>query len=164
MSDINKPTELYDPNRHSTFGQSSQSYNQSPSQDRFAESSQGRQKTEVLRPRGPKIIAMLVGVEGAPGIDSQIFRLDVFEGTTIGRDYTCDIVIDEPAVSRLHARVKLDEVERGQYRFFIQDLATENGTVVNGEKIIKHYLTEDDRVTLGRATLVFKLVDATQAG
>ena len=145
MTDYNKPTEMYDPNRH---------------EPAYPGSSTNR-KTEVLAPKGPQIIAMLVGVEGAPGIAGHIFRLDTLEGTTIGRDYDCDIVIDEPAVSRKHAKVKLDEVEKGQLQFFIQDLATENGTVVNGQKIVKHYLAENDRVTLGRATLVFKMIDST---
>jgi pSer/pThr/pTyr-binding forkhead associated (FHA) protein len=124
----------------------------------------GQARTEVLYPKGPRMIAMLVGVEGAPGIAGQIFRLDTNEATMIGRDYDCDIVIDEPAVSRKHAKVKLEEVEKGSMQFFIQDLATENGTVVNGQKVVKHYLSENDRITLGRATLVFKLVDETPAG
>jgi pSer/pThr/pTyr-binding forkhead associated (FHA) protein len=147
-SDIDRPTELFDPNRPGQYGMT-------PS---------GRQKTEVLYPKGPRLIAMLVGVEGAPGIAGQIFRLDTNEGTMIGRDYDCDIVIDEPAVSRKHAKVKLEEVEKGRVQFFIQDLATENGTIVNGQRVIKHHLVENDRVTLGRATLVFKLVDETPAG
>lgn len=144
MSDYDKPTDLYDPNRHGA-----------------AAAGPGRRKTEVLQPKGPKIIAMLVGLDGAPGIAGHIFRLDTADGTIIGRDYECNIVIDEPAVSRRHAKVKLEEIERGKLQFFIQDLATENGTVVNGEKVVKHYLSENDRITLGRAVLVFKMIDDT---
>ncbi|WP_157913315.1 FHA domain-containing protein [Candidatus Promineifilum breve] len=138
-----RPTELYDPNVHGAGARG------------------GRRKTEVLEPKGPRIIAMLVGVEGAPGVAGHIFRLSTVAGTSIGRDYENDIVLDEPAVSGQHAKVKLDEVEKGRLQFFIQDLASENGTVVNGQKIIKHYLTENDRITLGRATLVFKIIDDT---
>lgn len=144
MSDYDKPTELYDPNRHGGKAPGGKGVHR---------------KTEALTPKGPRIIAMLVGLEGAPGIAGQIFRLDTAEGTMIGRDYECDIVVDEPAVSRQHAKVKLEEVEKGRLQFFIQDLATENGTVVNGQKVIKHYLNENDRITLGRATLVFKMID-----
>ena len=147
MSDFdNKPTELYDPQRHG--GQ--------------VPGGSSRRKTEVLRPKGPRVFAMLVGLGGAPGIDGHIFHLNTDDGgTLIGRDYDCDIVIDEPAVSRRHAKVKLDEPDGGRLQFFIQELATENGTVVNGEKVIKHYLVENDRITIGRATLVFKIVDDT---
>lgn len=147
MSDFdNKPTEMYDPKRHGKMP-----------------SGGGARKTEALRPKGPRILAMLVGLDGAPGIAGQIFRLDTLEATTIGRDYECDIVVDEPAVSRRHATVKLEEIDKGRMQFFIQDLATENGTVVNGQKVIKHYLNENDRITLGRATLVFKVIDDTAA-
>lgn len=142
-SQYDKQTELYDPKVHGAVGRGA------------------RRKTEVLEPRGPRIIAMLVGVEGAPGIAGHIFRLSTAAGTSIGRDYENDIVIDEPAVSGQHAKVKLDEVEKGRLQFFIQDLASENGTVVNGQKIVKHYLNENDRITLGRATLVFKIIDDT---
>ncbi|MCA9868334.1 MAG: FHA domain-containing protein [Anaerolineales bacterium] len=143
MSEFDKPTELYDPNRREGF---------MPGVGR-------PQMTEVLEPKGPRLIAMLVGLEGAPGIAGHVFRLSTVAATTLGRDYECDIVIDEPAVSRQHAKVKLDEVEKGRLQFFIQDLATENGTVVNGQKVIKHYLNENDRITLGRATLIFKIID-----
>ena len=100
-------------------------------------------------------------IEGEAQQPGHIFRLSTVAGTSIGRDYENDIVLDEPAVSGQHAKVKLDEVEKGRLQFFIQDLASENGTVVNGQKIIKHYLTENDRITLGRATLVFKIIDDT---
>jgi len=144
MSDFDKPTELYDPQRHGK-----------------APGGGGARKTEALRPKGPRILAMLVGLDGAPGIAGQIFRLATLDPTTIGRDYECDIVVDEPAVSRRHAIVKLEENDKGRLQFFIQDMATENGTVVNGQKVIKHYLDENDRISLGRATLVFKVIDDT---
>lgn len=124
-----------------------------------------QQATEVLRPRGPRIFAMLVGVDGAPGIYGQVFRLDPTGATDIGRDYECDIIIDEPSVSRRHARVRLDQNEKtGKLQFFIQDLATENGLEVNGKSVVKHYLEENDRVKLGRAVLVFKIIDESQSG
>lgn len=112
-------------------------------------------KTEVLRPAGPQIFAMLVIVEG-PAV-GQIFRLNPSEAMTVGRDYSSDIVIDEPAVSRQHAKVRLEKRESG-YQFFIQDLATDNGIEVNGQNQIKHYLKDGDRIKLGRAVLVFKQV------
>lgn len=116
----------------------------------------GQAKTEVLRPSGPKIFAMLIIVDG-PGI-GQVYRLNPSEATTIGRDYNCDIVVDEAAVSRQHAKVKLEKKEGGELQFFIQDLATDNGIEVNGQNVIKHYLEDGDQLKLGRAVLVFKQV------
>ena len=117
-----------------------------------------RLKTEVLRPKGPQIHAMLVGVEGPQSIVGQMMRLSANETNTIGRDYSCDIVIDETSVSRHHAKIRIDENEDGELQFFIQDLATENGTEVNGQEILKHYLKDSDRIKLGRAVFVFKQV------
>jgi len=112
-------------------------------------------KTEVLRPKGPRIFAMLVVVEG-PAV-GQVFRLNPSEAMTVGRDYGSDIVIDEPAVSRQHAKIRLEKRE-SDHQFFIQDLATDNGIEVNGKRQIKHFLNDGDRITLGRAVLVFKQV------
>lgn len=50
---------------------------------------------------------------------------------TIGRDNTCDIVISDPAVSRIHA-----SIEKNGDGFTYQDLST-NGTYVNGVLIHK---------------------------
>lgn len=117
----------------------------------------GQVRTEVLRPSGPKIFAMLIIVDG-PGV-GQVFRLNPSEPTTIGRDYSCDVVIDEPSVSRQHAKIKLEKNESGELVFFIQDLATENGIEVNGEaNVIKHYLKDGDQLKLGRAVMAFKQV------
>lgn len=149
----NQPTELYDPRRHGpAVGGNWRGPSANP---------RNNQKTEVLQPKGPRIYAMLVGVDGVPSIVGQVFRLDPTEATLLGRDYGCDIVIDEPAVSRQHAKVKLDDSDRDNPRFFIQDLATDNGIEVNGRAIIKHHLAEGDRVKIGRNTLVFKWVNET---
>jgi len=86
-----------------------------------------------------------------------MFRLNV-EGTTIGRDAQSDIVLDDEAVSRWHAKVKYEEVEEeGKERaFFLYDMASENGVFVNGTKVLRHMLTDGDEVTMGRTVLVFK--------
>ena len=116
----------------------------------------GAARTEVLYTQTPSAFAFLVVTEG-PGT-GQIMRLNPLEGNTIGRDYSCDIVIDEPAVSRQHAKIRTEKDEEGELRFFIQDLATENGTMVNDEQIIKTYLTDGDRIKLARVLMVFKQV------
>jgi len=54
----------------------------------------------------------------------------------VGRDQSCQIVIDDDSVSRRHARVLLENDT-----CVIEDLHSRNGTYVNGQKI-------DGRVTL----------------
>lgn len=70
----------------------------------------------------------------------------------IGREPDNDIVIDHPAVSRHHCRILL----QGD-TFFVEDLNSTNGTLVNGKKIIKAGIHNQDIVAIAKHTLV--LVD-----
>ncbi|MEM1303664.1 MAG: SpoIIE family protein phosphatase, partial [Planctomycetota bacterium] len=69
-------------------------------------------------------LTLAVGVE--PG---KRFRLDG-ERAVIGRSSDCDVPLDVAAVSRRHAAVLLDA---GQ--FFVEDLGSRNGTILNGHVI-----------------------------
>ncbi len=66
----------------------------------------------------------------------------------IGRSNDLDMVLAEDMVSRRHARIlyQTDEI-------IIEDLASTNGTFVNGEKIKKAKLREGDRVLIGTSIL-----------
>ncbi len=76
------------------------------------------------------------------------------EITNIGRDaMQNDIDIDDSAISRQHARVKL---EGGQ--FVLYDLASANGTFVNDELIQKRLLVNGDRIKIGETDIVFMQV------
>ncbi|KAA5808457.1 FHA domain-containing protein [Thermoanaerobacterium thermosaccharolyticum] len=55
---------------------------------------------------------------------------NLFEVTTIGRAYDCDIVVDNPYVSSKHAMIR----KKGK-KFVIQDLNSTNGTYVNGKRV-----------------------------
>ncbi len=70
--------------------------------------------------------------------------------TTIGRSADNTIVLEDPQVSRHHARVEFDgETTR------ITDLGSSNGTLINGEKIepnIPHELKAGDSIGLGSYT------------
>jgi ABC transport system ATP-binding/permease protein len=55
---------------------------------------------------------------------------DKSKGLIIGRDETCDHVIDLPSISRQHARL----ISMGEY-LFLEDLNSANGTFVNGQRI-----------------------------
>lgn len=59
-------------------------------------------------------------------------------GTTVGRSSSNDIVFDDPLVSSRHAHISYAE---GQY--WIEDLESTNGTVVNGEKITDKIALKD---------------------
>jgi pSer/pThr/pTyr-binding forkhead associated (FHA) protein len=64
---------------------------------------------------------------------------------TIGRDFSCEVIIDNLSVSRLHARISWD---RGQ--FIVEDLGSANGTTLNGQKITRSPVNLNDRIGFGK--------------
>lgn len=65
--------------------------------------------------------------------------------TVIGRDPTCDIVLSEKSVSARHARIR-----RNAGGFFeLEDLASTNGTAVDGERIETMTLQDGDTFVVG---------------
>ncbi|HTR96730.1 MAG TPA: FHA domain-containing protein [Candidatus Acidoferrales bacterium] len=66
--------------------------------------------------------------------------------TTVGRDPGATLVLDDPSVSRMHARFDWD----GE-TLTLTDLHSGNGTYVNDERIRVAKLEPDDRVRFGEA-------------
>jgi pSer/pThr/pTyr-binding forkhead associated (FHA) protein len=72
--------------------------------------------------------------------------------TNIGRDSKAnEIILDDEAVSAEHARIRY---ENGAYVLY--DLASSNGTVLNGKRTQKAILRDEDRIEIGHITLLFK--------
>lgn len=74
---------------------------------------------------------------------------------TIGRKPDNDIHIDNLAVSGFHAKVYRD----GDH-FILEDMGSLNGTFVNGVKISKHILKDNDNALVGKHVLTFILPEA----
>ncbi|MCO4763929.1 MAG: FHA domain-containing protein [Myxococcales bacterium] len=72
--------------------------------------------------------------------------------TTVGRDRQCDIVIDNPALSRHHATI---HCHRGM--FGIRDEGSANGIFVNGEQVRGSRLEDEDEIAIGKFKLRFVL-------
>ncbi len=71
---------------------------------------------------------------------------------TIGSSSAADIVVVDASVSRVHA---LLEWLGGSW--FVQDLASRNGTFVNGERVqVRRVVRASDEIRLGRARLVLR--------
>ena len=62
----------------------------------------------------------------------------------LGRDETCDFVVDDSSVSRRHARVYVDGSPGRPSRVVLQDLGSTNGTLVNGTEIERVDLKHGD--------------------
>lgn len=64
------------------------------------------------------------------------------ETTILGRDESCDIVLNERQISRQHIRIYLDNEQ-----YYIEDLESKNGTWVNGQQLKgKRPLMDGDEV------------------
>ncbi|NUM67378.1 SpoIIE family protein phosphatase [candidate division KSB1 bacterium] len=81
------------------------------------------------------------------------------EGATLGRHYENTIVLLDPSVSRSHARL---EFSAG--RFFIQDLGSSNGVLVNDSKVERRELKDFDLLTIGQIMLLFRTTELAQSG
>jgi hypothetical protein len=71
------------------------------------------------------------------------------EQLLLGRHPACDLVLAAPTVSRRHA-----QLTHRDGRWVIQDLASTNGTLVNGERVGRAALHAGDVVTLGEVTVL----------
>ena len=66
----------------------------------------------------------------------------------IGRHHDCDVVVDEPSVSRHHARLVFRD-----HKWIAHDLKSTNGTIVNGTLVGRCELRPGDYLTLGETHL-----------
>ena len=96
--------------------------------------------------------ARLAGVRAALGAPAagQADPVDIAlpprpgERLTIGRSSRCDVVLDDPAVSRLHV-----EVTYAAGRWQAWDLGSTNGTFLDGRRISMTDVEDGDVLTLG---------------
>ena len=71
------------------------------------------------------------------------WRLDAIE-VLIGRGGDCQIQLNDPSVSRHHAKIT-----RVYSEHFIEDLNSTNGVILNGRRVRKHVLKASDHVQIG---------------
>lgn len=74
------------------------------------------------------------------------------DSSTLGRHRNNDMVISDPKVSAFHARI--DRTAKG---FVLVDLESRNGSFVNGRKVQKMLLKNDDVVRAGAARLRYQV-------
>lgn len=82
------------------------------------------------------------------------YRLDAGTALTIGRRRDNNIVIQDPTVSRNHAKI-----ERAGGRFLLTDLESKNGTFVNRFPVASHWLKNGDVLKIGKQHLLFACDD-----
>lgn len=80
------------------------------------------------------------------------------EQVTIGRDATCEIVIENIGASRRHA-----QIEKTAEGYVLSDLQSHNGTFVNGEKVFHHRLSDNDEFFIGKYSFQFEALEPVVA-
>jgi hypothetical protein len=73
------------------------------------------------------------------------------EVVVIGRKYDCDLRIDKPYVSLVHA-----VITRENGAMVLEDLGGRHGTRVNRLPIERRVLTDGDRIHIGQTELLFR--------
>ena len=84
-------------------------------------------------------------------IDAGGNQFAVRDGTMVGRSATCDLPLQDPYVSRQHARFRYS-----QGVWYIQDMNSSTGTFVNDTKVQATQLQSGDRIKVGSYIFVFQ--------
>jgi diguanylate cyclase (GGDEF)-like protein len=101
---------------------------------------------ERLRETRPTIIVLAGPIMGA--------RIPLTGAPAVfGRSSECDVPIPDEGISAKHLEIGL----RPDGKLWIKDLASLNGTMVNGEKITERELFPGDRVLIGHTPMRFLL-------
>jgi hypothetical protein len=87
-------------------------------------------------------------------IDQAGQRITLPNQAIIGRMPGCDVQLDDPSVSRRHARIS-----RANAGWLIEDLGSTNGVTVNGASVEREYLSGGEDIELGNVRMRF-LADA----
>ncbi|MDI2098108.1 BTAD domain-containing putative transcriptional regulator [Ruicaihuangia caeni] len=117
----------------------------------------------ATRPPGDDERTVTVPVEDPEAVSA---ALELPDGTTtrvggepvlLGRATGCDVVLADPSVSAVHARIR---AVRGAH--VVEDFGSRNGTLVNGEAVARAQLADGDELVLGRCLLRYR--DESSAG
>jgi two-component system cell cycle response regulator len=68
----------------------------------------------------------------------------------IGRSSTCNLSVDQEAVSRKHA-----EIAYSRGRYFVYDLRSKNGVRLNDARVTDHPLSDGDKIQIGQTLFIF---------
>ena len=73
-------------------------------------------------------------------------------GAVIGRDAKCDLLLEDPRASRIHARI-----EKSSGIYVIKDLESTNGLYINGVRVQSAELKPGDTIGLGTTLFTFEV-------
>jgi two-component system, cell cycle response regulator len=104
--------------------------------------------------------AALVVLQGSESEIGTHVMLD--RAVTIGRDPKTELPLQDEGISRRHCRIAFDKEKNA---FFIEDLGSTNGTLLNGKRLqATKKLEAGDRIYLGACVVKFTYSDALEVG
>lgn len=109
-----------------------------------------------LKPEDLEIPANLratLTVEAGPGKGRETRIAQ--SNTVVGRSETCDLHIEDDALSRRHFEIRYRQLE-----FRIVDLESSNGTYLNGAEVSEYALRNGDRIQAGASAFSFRVARA----
>ena len=101
--------------------------------------SEARESIEV-----PKGASLVVKSGFYEGLEVVVDR----DWLVVGRGRSADLVIAEATISRAHAAIGYD-----LDGFYVQDLGSTNGTLINGVRVERQVLADGDEIQMGRLVL-----------
>jgi hypothetical protein len=120
-----------------TFRQRAVQFEEVPHDDRLGVLHQGLCRAWIMQKDGPE--------------RGKKFPL-YWEETVIGRDKSCALSINDSRISPKHARIRFSKNS-----FYLIDLASDDGTFVNGRKLLRPKALNDwDEISLGQTMLIFR--------
>lgn len=113
----------------------------------------GRQPPPPSQPSGSTRVLPSASPTETARIETPDGKRHTLRGTTtLGRLPSCEVSIDDPSVSRRHARILSAD---GQWT--VEDLGSTNGVKINGQPVGRAHLRDGDRLELGGVSLNFSL-------
>ena len=103
----------------------------------------------VRGPTAPATVATASSKSPIIDIDGQRYLL-TGPVTVLGRGSDCDVVVDDPGVSRRHL-----EIRSTPAGVVATDLGSTNGTFVEGNSITAATLVDGNELTIGRTRILF---------
>jgi pSer/pThr/pTyr-binding forkhead associated (FHA) protein len=113
---------------------------------------------------GSRTLRQGSGTHAGEGLPVRQFAIRVVEGTDSGSGATpkgdrCqigshpsnDLVLQDPTVSRFHCEIVIDKLGAR-----VRDLASTNGTILDGAPIVEGFLRGDSTVRVGKSVLRFQ--------
>ena len=116
----------------------------------------GLEATQRQAPVAPPAPPRRVNPADRPWLDVDGDRYPLMGALTIlGRDDSADILLDDPGISRRHSEIRVTN-DGPHLVASIRDMGSTNGTFVNSERITSQRLSDGDRITVGRTSVIYR--------